>query len=142
MRTTIERAINDLILSNKDITLANALPAYLQEAGFKEMTVDALIAFEHALDKYPTCPDASRAVFVEGVSGITAEYWTRKYNALADIPCSHCDTHACRVFNLRAEAEVRGYGHPAEEVKGEAPKRRCRSLCTTILVDSLTSVIC
>jgi hypothetical protein len=135
MRTNIERAINDLILSDKDITLANALPAYLREAGFKKMTVDALVAFEHALDKYPTRPDASRAVFVKGISGITTEYWASKYNALANIPCSYCDTYACRLFNLRAEAEARVYGHPEKEKEKRAPKRRRRSLSTTILME-------
>ncbi|KAF9234684.1 hypothetical protein BU15DRAFT_78764 [Melanogaster broomeanus] len=59
MRTNIERALNDLVVSNKDITLSNTLPAYLREAGFDEISHDALESFEHAMDKYPLLPSKS-----------------------------------------------------------------------------------
>ncbi|KAF8546910.1 hypothetical protein OG21DRAFT_1517776 [Imleria badia] len=128
MRTNIEHAIHELILSNKDITLANALPAYLRVAGFKKISPDALIAFEHALDKYPTRTEASRADFVKGIYGISTEYWTSKYNTLAIIPCTYCDTHACQVFNLKAEAKAHVCGSPEDEgKKGKASKRRLTS---------------
>lgn len=128
MHTNIEHAIDDLILSNKDITLANTLPAYLRVAGFK-MSPDALIAFEHALDKYPTHTGGSRAVFVKGISGVSTEYWSSEYKALA-IPCPCCDTHACQIFNLRVQAEAHmcRLGPPeGVEKKGKVAKRRCRS---------------
>lgn len=137
MRTNIERAINDLILSNKDITLENALPAYIVEAGFEKMSADALIAFEHALDKYPTRRDKSRAVFVNGISRITTEYWSNKSAVLDDIGCTYCDACARRLLYFRAEAKGHCYGRPEgeeEEEKKKAPKRRCRSLCTTVLM--------
>lgn len=134
MRTNIERAINDLILSNKDITLANALPAYLREAGFEKTSPDALVAFEHALDKYPMRRDESCAVLVKGISKITKEYWSSKPAMLADIRCKYCDTCACRLFDLRTEAKARGCEHPDKEDQEKAPKRRSRSLCTTVLI--------
>ncbi|KIJ14935.1 hypothetical protein PAXINDRAFT_180792 [Paxillus involutus ATCC 200175] len=92
MRTNIERALNDLIVSNKDITLANALPAYLREAGFNEMSHDALTSFEHAMDKYPMLPSKSRVVSEKHISGLVAEYWTDKLSALCTFvcPCSGC----------------------------------------------------
>ncbi|KAH0832262.1 hypothetical protein J3R83DRAFT_13248 [Lanmaoa asiatica] len=142
MCTNIERAINDLILSDKDVTLANALPAYLQEAGFKKMSPDALIAFEHALDKYPMHRDESRAVLARCISRIATEYWSSKPDILADICRTHCDACAHRLFNLRVETNLKIHGceHPKEE-KEKVPKRRCRSLRTTnrmrIIDDSL-----
>ncbi|KAG9315515.1 hypothetical protein JVU11DRAFT_3130 [Chiua virens] len=103
MRTNIERAIEGLITSNKDITLANTLPAYFQEAGFTEMSLDALTAFEHALDKYPRRPDASHAVFAKSVLGISAEYWSTKSAAFGDSSCNMCDKCACCLFNLKLD---------------------------------------
>lgn len=125
MRTNIERAINELILSSQDVTLANTLPAYLREAGFKKMSPDALTAFEHALEKHPTRTDESRAVFVQGISSIIAEYWGSAYIALGDSPCGHCTTPTCRRFNFRTEANLKGYGHAhPEEAKRQTPERR------------------
>lgn len=134
MRTNIERAINGLILSNKDITLPNALPVCIQEAGFEKMSPDALVAFEHASDKCPKRHDESRAVLVKGISTITKEYWSSKPAMLDNICRTYCDRCACRLFNLKDEAKARGCEHREEEEKEKVSKRRCKSLCTTVLM--------
>lgn len=63
MSTTIEKAITSLVQASQPITVANALAAYLQLAGFGsegdsgfETTEAAILAFEHALDKHPSPP--------------------------------------------------------------------------------------
>ncbi|KIK98540.1 hypothetical protein PAXRUDRAFT_823771 [Paxillus rubicundulus Ve08.2h10] len=120
MRTNIERALNDLIVSNKDTTLANALPAYLRKAGFNETTHDALTLFEHAMHKYLMLPGKSRLVSEKHISGLVAEYWTDKLSAMCAFvcPCSGCG----RRISIDPKVLERGQ-HPAM-----ARKRRCKSL--------------
>ena len=109
------------------------------------MSVDALIAFENALDKYPTRPDESRAVFAKGVFGLSAEYWSTQRAVLSDADFVYFDTcqGAWRSFNLGAEIKAHKRERPEpEEEQEKVPKRRCMSLCTTILMGSLMSVTC
>ncbi|KAH7885146.1 hypothetical protein F5I97DRAFT_1811556, partial [Phlebopus sp. FC_14] len=60
--TNIELALNDLIVSNKDITITNATPAYLLTAGFTETNHDALNSFGHAMEKCPALSNRSRII--------------------------------------------------------------------------------
>ncbi|KAF9234680.1 hypothetical protein BU15DRAFT_27510, partial [Melanogaster broomeanus] len=78
MRTNIERALNDLVVSDKDITLSNILPAYLHEAGFDEISHDALEPCEHAMDEYLLLPSKSRVVSQRQILGLMVEYWFDK----------------------------------------------------------------
>ncbi|KIJ60301.1 hypothetical protein HYDPIDRAFT_32421 [Hydnomerulius pinastri MD-312] len=94
MRTNIERALNDLIVSEKDITIANALPAYLRVAGFSEVSHDSLTSFEHAMDKYPMPPSKSRVISEKKILELMTEYWSDKLGVMRAFvcPCSGCGT--------------------------------------------------
>lgn len=61
MCTTIEKALQSLIKADQPLTVVNVLSAYLELAGFavtdrNTVSADAIVAFEHALDKHPAPP--------------------------------------------------------------------------------------
>ncbi|KAK7676470.1 hypothetical protein QCA50_020544 [Cerrena zonata] len=61
MCTTIEKALQSLLKAEQPLTVANVLSAYLEIAGFTTtnpdtVSEDAIMAFEHALDKHPAPP--------------------------------------------------------------------------------------
>lgn len=96
MLSTLEQAINSLHTSKQPITVRNAIAAYLSVGGFSGTDVcveDAVVAFEHALDKHPLPPmDSSTTYhrqFVLEVDVLRKKYWTEKSG------CSHCVCGKC-----------------------------------------------
>lgn len=107
MMRTIEQAISDLILSNKAITVANAFPVYMRLAGFNSLCDEAVMSFEHAMDKYPAKPPKARATFIKEVKELRDGYWLDK---LGGTPsdfcggfcggCSRCNEHMASLVTL------------------------------------------
>ena len=65
MSTTIEKALQSLNKADQPLTVDNVLSAYLELAGFTKsergaVSADAILAFEHALDKHPAPPSPRR----------------------------------------------------------------------------------
>ncbi|GBE90018.1 hypothetical protein BKA93DRAFT_460201 [Sparassis latifolia] len=108
MSTSIEQAICTLVRQNKPLDIINVLTAYLHIVGYIEgadltgvrLVPDAIIAFEHALDKQPvprvrspraTAPFTERPYAVE-IAELRKQYWTE----MMDIGgFSRCTCAAC-----------------------------------------------
>jgi hypothetical protein len=91
MTCTIEQAISDLIISNKAVTVANTFPVYMRLAGFNVLCDEAVISFEHAMDKYPAQPPKARATFVKQIKELRDGYWFDKLRA-TQINFEYCAT--------------------------------------------------
>ncbi|KDQ51546.1 hypothetical protein JAAARDRAFT_40996 [Jaapia argillacea MUCL 33604] len=79
MRTNIERVISSLLQNGKPITLSTTFPAYMSMAGFgTTLCAEALVAFEHAMDKHPAKTNAARAVYAEEIRQLKKEYFLDK----------------------------------------------------------------
>ncbi|KAI0917707.1 hypothetical protein AcW1_007158 [Taiwanofungus camphoratus] len=102
MATNIEQAISTLFLHNRPLTLTNVLRAYFAIAGFIEpdatdITVphEALVAFEHAMDKEPALsrtvsPDGAfhKRLYTAEISELRKEYWQSRLGAGSVVRCT------------------------------------------------------
>ncbi|CAL1713812.1 unnamed protein product [Somion occarium] len=112
MSTTIERALTSLVRAQQPITVVNVLSAYLQIAGFatepSAASEDAILAFEHALDKHPApppmrttrngkivpssnVPATGRRKYSADVARLREEYWKDKLGKSAKLKCTCAD---------------------------------------------------
>lgn len=111
MPTNIELAISAVLYRHKELTVHNVLVDYLRiigyiEPGQKEATVphDAVVAFEHALDKEPLLrrrcpsPDASLCtrMYTKEITALRKEYWKEKLGSSSPVRCT-CPTCGCTV---------------------------------------------
>ncbi|EPS95563.1 hypothetical protein FOMPIDRAFT_1151979 [Fomitopsis schrenkii] len=111
MPTNLEVAISALLSRNKELTVQNVLVDYLRvigyiEPGQKEVTLphDALVAFEHALDKEPLLrkccrsPDAGLCtrMYTKEITALRKEYWKEKLGSSSPVRCT-CPTCGCTV---------------------------------------------
>ncbi|KZT69523.1 hypothetical protein DAEQUDRAFT_765368 [Daedalea quercina L-15889] len=136
MPTNIELAIASVMYKHKELTVHNVLVDYLRiigyiEPGQKEVTVphDAVVAFEHALDKEPLlrkrCGALDAALctrmYTKEITELRREYWKEKLGSSSPVRCT-CPTCGCTV----------AYEKDPEVVEGEddvlAEKRKPRRL--------------
>lgn len=111
MPTNIELAISAVLYRHKELTVHNVLVDYLRIIGYiepdqKEATVphDAVVAFEHALDKEPllrrrcSSPDASLCtrMYTKEITTLRKEYWKEKLGSSSPVRCT-CPTCGCTV---------------------------------------------
>ncbi|OBZ71393.1 hypothetical protein A0H81_08889 [Grifola frondosa] len=86
MSINIENAISSLIQSNQPVTISNVITMYLYVTGSVDLLADeashhqAVIAFEHAMDKYPmiSCTEATilkTRLYSAEVSQLRRQYW-------------------------------------------------------------------
>jgi len=144
MSITLDQAIASLVKAAIPITITNVLSAYLRIVGVsKEGTVEegTIIAFEHALDKYPipipqrnriqnSVCDASFLKFIRPytvqVAQVRKEYWKEK---LGCVNASRCTCTGCGKtvrYELendqqRGEAEAK---YPRKAIKRKPLKKR------------------
>lgn len=94
MHSNIERAVADIITANKAVTVANIFPIYIRVAGFDTVCDEAVIAFEHALDKHPLPSAEAPVQYANAISKLTSEYWCQKLGvtgaACQDKQCVFC----------------------------------------------------
>lgn len=144
MLTTLEQAISALHISKQPITVRNAIAAYFNVAGFNGSDVcveDAVVAFEHALDKHPLPPAcaslACRRQFVPEVDRLRKEYWTERSG------CFHCVCGKCgcpvvpKELAARTEELTQGRIPPA---KRPAARKRTFGLCLSFFAPTVTFV--
>ncbi|EGN97754.1 hypothetical protein SERLA73DRAFT_182486 [Serpula lacrymans var. lacrymans S7.3] len=94
--SNIECALNDLVVSNKAITVANAFPVYMRVAGFTEVCHEAVTSFEHAMDKYPLITSKSPVVSAKQMRDLIQEYWLEKLGMFAkDLGGKLCSCAVC-----------------------------------------------
>ncbi len=93
MWTNIELAINFLLSIKQPLTVPNVLSAYIEVAGFRS-TEDAVVAFEHALDKHPLPlnyePQGTvyHRPFILEVDHIRRDYWKERLGDAANCTCN------------------------------------------------------
>jgi len=122
MYSNIDQAILSLLTANKDITVANALPAYMSVAGFTGLCDDAIISFERALEKYPVSASRERVASMKDISKLRKMYWLDKWGI------TEADVYACG--NLRCpcreflEPDVGNENGEERFRKRRSPKKR------------------
>ncbi|TFY62731.1 hypothetical protein EVJ58_g3682 [Rhodofomes roseus] len=119
MPTNIELAIASVLYRRKELTVYNVFIDYLRIIGYiapgqKEATVphDAVVAFEHALDKEPILrhrrltPDAALCtrMYTKEITELRKTYWTEKLGSSSPVRCT-CSTCGCTIA-YEKEAEV------------------------------------
>ncbi|KAI0727127.1 hypothetical protein C8Q72DRAFT_782428 [Fomitopsis betulina] len=108
MHTNLEHAISAVLTQDKELTVHNVLVDYLRVTGYtvpgqKEVKLphDALVAFEHALDKEPLLrkccrsPDAGLCtrMYTKEITALRKEYWVGKLGS----SCCTCPSCGCMV---------------------------------------------
>ena len=102
MSKSIERAIDALVAKQEPINVRNVIAAYLQIVNFNGGDVqldDAMVAFEHALDKHPIPLAGNNAVcyyrpYILEVDQLRREYWAERMGG-AKCTCGKC---GCPIF--------------------------------------------
>jgi hypothetical protein len=83
---SIDLAIHEVTQSLQSITVSTVLPIYLRVAGFESLCPEAIIAFEHAMDKGRLSDSQSQR--------LRDEYWMSKLGGCKDkdrvCQCSEC----------------------------------------------------
>jgi hypothetical protein len=100
---TIAQAIYDLIVSNKAITVANTFPVYMRLAGFNALCDEAVMSFEHAMDKYPARLPKARATFIKQIKELRDGYWLDKLGGTQVEYCGACERCSEYVASLVAQ---------------------------------------
>ncbi|OCH85240.1 hypothetical protein OBBRIDRAFT_829038 [Obba rivulosa] len=132
MATNIEQAISTLLRGSQPLTLSNVLRAYLRVAGLApvedgaELVIphDALVAFEHALDKEPVFAVRHRP-FTQEIAQLRRTYWEERLGAGAG-SASRCTCPSCgKTVKCAKEAEQEGMvqGEEGEKRRGGARRR-------------------
>ncbi|KAF9268475.1 hypothetical protein L218DRAFT_1072973 [Marasmius fiardii PR-910] len=92
LRRSIDQAIHEASLSNShaEITVSTLFPIYIRIAGFDDFCPEAIVAFEHAMDKAPIQVQVAvnvRSKSTEGVSGrpIKEEFQGTKTKAMRSV---------------------------------------------------------
>ncbi|KAK7036525.1 hypothetical protein VNI00_011722 [Paramarasmius palmivorus] len=83
---SIDLAIHEVTQSLQSITVSTVLPIYLRVAGFESLCPEAIVAFEHAMDKGRLSDSQSQR--------LRNEYWMSKLGGCKDkdkvCQCSEC----------------------------------------------------
>ncbi|GBE85087.1 hypothetical protein BKA93DRAFT_783952 [Sparassis latifolia] len=129
MPTSLELAISSVISSQKSLSVPNVLAAYLHTTGFLPepdlthcggaVAHEALVAFEHALDKQPA-PPRSRVHAAE-IDDVRKRYWLSRLGNEAPNRCT-CPSCGKTVAYARAQLE----DQKEQEASGEKPKQKTR----------------
>jgi len=132
MSTSIQQAIATVLERNESLTIANVLAAYLKILGYMatdatetDMPQEALVAFEHALDKEPvlsrrrataTCVALCKRMYTAEITQLRKEYWRERLGAIDAVRCT-CPSCGNTVSYTREDPESQD-----AEAKG-TPKR-------------------
>lgn len=94
MHSNIEQAVADVVVANKPVTVANTFPIYMRVAGFGALCEEAIVAFEHALDKHPMRSLKAHIPYTNAILRLRSEYWYDKLGSDAieclDESCVEC----------------------------------------------------
>jgi len=90
MLSNIERAVTDVLAANKEVIVANVLPAYVRIAGFKRQSMEVLTAFERAMDKYPDSKDQTDSTSAKLVAELRKDYWMGMFDWGGKQHCCPC----------------------------------------------------
>ncbi|KZT12258.1 uncharacterized protein LAESUDRAFT_754745 [Laetiporus sulphureus 93-53] len=120
MPTSIEKAISTVLQQGEPLAVANVLVAYLKILGYmapddKELSVphEALVAFEHALDKEPAlslrrqaskCSVLCQRMYTAEITQLRKEYWRERLGFVAAARCT-CPTCGNTVAYRKEEFE-------------------------------------
>lgn len=139
MSITLDQAIGSLLHAAIPITIANVFAAYIRIVGLDEDGIveeATIIAFEHALDKYPIPIPAQRRVqcdasffsgmrpYAKQVAEVRKEYWREK---LGCENASRCTCTGCgKTVHYEPEAELLRGGprYTRKAVKAKPTKKR------------------
>lgn len=85
MPTNLELAVANLVSSNQDVVLTNLLEAYSRVAGYTEPCRDAVIGFEHAMDKHPQCiENTADSRHTKVIADLRQAYWSQQLGGFAN----------------------------------------------------------
>ena len=119
MRSNIEQAVADVIASNKEVALANVFDAYTRIAGLAYESVDAVTAFERALDKHPDSREKRDSESAQFVVEVRRDYLRKMFANGAKPPtCSCCADLMQHMMNGNVETVEKMLSWPGEEVGG------------------------
>lgn len=119
MRSNIEQAVADVIASNKEVALANVFDAYTRIAGLAYESVDAVTAFERALDKHPDSREKRDSESAQFVVEVRRDYLRKMFAKGAKPPtCACCADLMQHMMNGNVETVEKMLSWPGEEVGG------------------------
>ena len=119
MRSNIEQAVADVIASNKEVALANVFDAYTRIAGLAYESVDAVTAFERALDKHPDSRAKRDSESGRFVVEVRRDYLRKMFANGAKPPiCSCCADLMKHMMSGNVEKVEKMLSWPGEEVRG------------------------
>ncbi|KAH9948311.1 hypothetical protein B0H21DRAFT_690334 [Amylocystis lapponica] len=135
MSTSLEQAISALLCHDQPLTVVNVLNAYLHATGFiasdaTQATVghEAVIAFEHALDKQPLYAQSAgeafrQRLYTAEVTRLRREYWQERLGAGAVSRCT-CPTCGKTVaYAKEVEKEIEGARARTRDGKRKSKKK-------------------
>ncbi|KAJ3536206.1 hypothetical protein NM688_g6868 [Phlebia brevispora] len=127
MTRSIERAIDALVARQEPITVQNVITAYFHVVNFSGGGVqldEAMLAFEHALDKHPLPVSADGASYcyrpyVDEVDRLRRDYWAERMGG-AKCTCGKC---GCPIFEEQQLSQST-HGQAVEELHSSARGKR------------------
>ncbi|EED80550.1 predicted protein [Postia placenta Mad-698-R] len=134
MTTNIELAISSVLQRGLAISVSNVLLAYLRILGYAppdatDVSVphEAVVAFEHALDKEPRATASSNAfrprAHLPEITQLRKDYWRER---LAAPPAARCTCPSCgHVVSYRRDMPKES-DDECEPISVPAPKKRVR----------------
>lgn len=122
MLSNIEQAVANIVASEQEVVLVNVLDAYIRVAGFTHWSADAIVAFEHALDKYPDSAEKVDSVLAKLITELRQSYWYQMLGVPKGGEAHYSSCPCCGIMKLMQQTVGdHGDAEEAMQLAGQLP---------------------